>query len=351
MAKENGLFSEYSDEKKGLFKQSSKFWLAVFAFLLGFALLVLFYKFVIKDSMSHEELNNSIQIVWHDSVWLDKEVSPYETKIVPSITIRVKNIGERPLHRIEFHGVFVFAENDETLSDGYSNRLTKSLAAGETSEDILIKSFYGYSAKSKASFLKNQEKWKKIAVRIFARSQGSGLVRIGEKFPIKQKIQGINIDTDEAAARSQEFMEAMKEIGKSIQIVWKESKWVENKGAVGKTMIVPSISIKIKNTGEKPLQRIGFKGVFIFEESEKRLGEGFTLAFKKPLPPGNTSEEIKIQSDLGYIASSMKAFFENLTKWKNLKVQIFARKDNHKFILLGIFPIKKEIEGVKVIYQ
>lgn len=354
MENNKSLFQEYSEKKTGFSKyfNQSKFWLSLFIVVIGVFLLIIFYKYVIKESMSPEDVKNSIQIVWHNSKWVDKEVTPYETKIVPSINLKIKNIGKKPLKNVGFHGIFKFEETGEVHSDGRTMALREPLPPGETSKEIFIKSLYGYTASSKAAFIKNKKEWKKIAVKIFASTKGSGLVPLNEEYPIKQEIEGINVTYKAEEKKNKEkFIKNFEEIGKSLQVIWHASNWVEKRATSSKTLIVPSIIIKIKNIGDKPIQNLYFKGVFEFEKTEKKLGEGYTPAKKKFFSKGDISGEILIKSDLGYTASSMAAFINNIAEWKNVKVKIFVRTKESGYILLGIYPIKKEIEGVKVIYQ
>jgi len=197
----NVPFTDF-EEKTPFFKKP-KFWAIVLTLLLGVILAAIFYKTVIQVSMSTEEVGRSIQIVWQDSQWVDKKVRPDEVTIVPAITFKVKNVGQKPLQYVYFIGIFFFAESKENLSDGYMPALQKPLAPGQTSGDIFIKGSYGYRASSKAAFINNIAGWKDINVKIFAKTKHSGEALLGI-FPIKKQIAGVNIvyQANEAASTS-----------------------------------------------------------------------------------------------------------------------------------------------------
>lgn len=190
MSENNDLFKDVSE--KAPFFRSTKFWTSALLVLIGAALVLLFYKTVIEDTMSDKEVAESIQIVWHDSIWVDKKVRPDEAVIVPSFTFKIKNTGKRPLQYVGFNCIFLFAESGENLTDGYIEAVKKPLAPGEVSDEIFVKGFYGYRATSKAAFIKNTANWKPVKMKIYAKSKNSGQVLLGT-FPIQKKIDGIKV--------------------------------------------------------------------------------------------------------------------------------------------------------------
>lgn len=190
MSENNDLFKGIT-EKVPFYKQT-KFWASLLIFFVGLALVLLFYKTVIQDTMSDKEVARSIQIVWHDSIWVDKKVRPDEAIIVPSLTFKIKNTGSRPLQYVGFNCIFVFEESGENLTDGYVETIKKPLPPGQVSDEIFVKGFFGYRATSKPAFVKNMANWKNVKVKIYAKTKNSGQVLLGI-FPIQKKIAGIKI--------------------------------------------------------------------------------------------------------------------------------------------------------------
>jgi archaellum component FlaG (FlaF/FlaG flagellin family) len=193
MSETKELFKDIDD--KTPFFRRAKFWASALLVALGIALVLLFYKTVIEDTMSEKEVAASIQVVWHDSIWVDKKVRPDEATIVPSFTFKIKNTGERPLQYIGFNCIFIFAESGENLTDGYVEAVKKPLPPGQVSDEIFVKGFYGYRATSKPAFIKNMASWKPVKVKIYAKTKNSGQVLIGV-FPIEKKIEGIRVITE-----------------------------------------------------------------------------------------------------------------------------------------------------------
>lgn len=190
MSENNGLFQEVMEKKA--FYQRGKFWASIALVAVGIALALLFYKTVIEDTMTDKEVAESVQVVWHDSIWVDKMVRPDEATIVPSFSFKIKNTGKRPLQYVGFNCIFLFAETGENLTDGFVEAVKRPLAPGEVSDEIFVKGFYGYRATSKAAFIKNMPNWKPVNVKIYAKSKNSGQVLLGT-YPIQKKIEGVKV--------------------------------------------------------------------------------------------------------------------------------------------------------------
>lgn len=341
---ENNSFFENYPKKKKLSERCKqpKFWAISIVAIFVLFFLILFLK-ELKNAISPEELKESIKIVYQNSKWVNKKVSPYEVTIVPSITIKIKNIGKRALKNIRYSGDFLYKEGGGLLGDGITPMYTKPLDPGKTSEEILIKSFHGYTASSKKAFTTNKQKWKKIKVKIFARIS-SALVKIGE-YPIKQEIEGIkNIPGSESEEKETEKVKITKQLRNSIQVVWNDTKWIYKKSTHKEIIIVPKISIKVKNLGENPVKNISFKGDFEVENTGESFGYGSTIALKKQLIHNNVSDIIHIRAEYGYSIPSIQALEQNKSKIKKIKVRLYAKSKNSEDVLLGIYSIKQIVK-------
>ncbi len=140
----------------------------------------------------------------------------------------------------------------------------------------------------------------------------------------------------------------IQDIAKSIEIVDIETKWVQRYGAVGphEVLVVPYISFRVKNVGDKPLKYINFNAVFIRKPTGLKLGTAFIAGIRgKALKPGEVSDRIELISDAGYIASSLKAFKDN-PFWEPVECKLFVNK-GESFALIGIFDVEQRIEGLE----
>jgi len=142
-----------------------------------------------------------------------------------------------------------------------------------------------------------------------------------------------------------------KELLASTQLVQVDSRWVvgekvdtpDFKGII----LVPQISFKVRNVGKKNLEYVYFLGIFRLVDQAKTLGEGFVMAFKKPLKPGALSDErIVLTSKFGYRASSKIAFVKYSKGWRRAIVEVFAKAGTSRLSLLKSFYVSQRIEGI-----
>ncbi len=350
MSGANNPFEKYLAEGKGLghFLKQPRSWVMIVTLFIGILVVYLAYKYLIVEKMSAEELNKSIEIVWLDTKWVEKDVTPHSVKIVPTVAFKFKNVGSRPLQYVNFEGVFEFADTGRVHTDGIASACQQPLVSGGVSDEVFIRAFFGYSATSKQAFLQNIEEWKRMNVKIFANSKGSGHVRIGNIYPVKQVIEGMEEETEQV---KEDLEKDAKKITRSIQVVWHDSLWLDRKVTTGKAIIVPSIKIKVKNISAAPLQYLYLKGIFEFVETGEILTQGLASALDEPLPPAQTSEELLIKGEFGYQASSKAAFIRNIQNWRRVQVKILAKIKDSNYVLLATYPIKREIEGVRVRYH
>ncbi|MCK4890081.1 MAG: hypothetical protein KAS97_09125, partial [Candidatus Aminicenantes bacterium] len=94
--------------------------------------------------------------------------------------------------------------------------------------------------------------------------------------------------------------------------------------------------------------KLAFRGVFLFERNGERFNFGYP-AIKGELKPGSESKEITMRSEYGIHASSLQALYNNIFEWDEVKVRILIKDMDTIYEQLGEYPIKKEIEGVKVV--
>ncbi|MGE5343895.1 MAG: hypothetical protein ACM3SY_20685 [Candidatus Omnitrophota bacterium] len=345
---DDNFFEKYLErdrKDKPTFFKSSKLWIFLVTLIIGIGIGVYFFKSIFMEGMSTEEIKKAVEIVYIDSKWSEKKGTPQEVKIIPSITIKVKNIGTRPLQYVDIEAVFEFEETGQVFDDGMVRLFQKPLQPGQTSDAITIKASFGYAASSRASFFNNKEKWKKMQAKLFVRSQGSGLARVGKIYPVKQEIEGYQESSPEPQTEKKEYSdEKTRELAFSLQIIHQDSLWIDKIVTAKEIIIVPSITIRVKNIGKKTLQNIYFRGVFRYENTGEILSEGITPGLSGGLNPGATSDPIEIKGDFGYSAKSNEDFIQSHSKWRQLKVNVFAKGKDTEYALLGTYPIKSRLQ-------
>ncbi len=341
MTNEGNIFEEYAEKKTLSDKMKKpKFWIKYILIIL-FLVFALFIYNSYKNTWSKDEVKNSIEILSVETGWLEGESELRETaaRILPFLSFKVKNTGKKPLHYVNFESVFEFQVDGAVQSNGFYAAFESPLPPGETSDVILLKAVNGYTASSKEAFYMNKDKWRKVNAKVFARTQGSPPVRVGGLYPVEQKITGFRTDID---------IESENNTASRVDVVISDSGWIY-KSLKGKNVLVyPSITFRIKNTGDSTLSNLGLKGIFRFEKNGERFNFGYP-AVKGDLEPGKESDEITIRSEFGINASSLQALYNNIFEWDEVTVKLMIKVIDSQFETLGEFPVKNEVKGVKVI--
>jgi len=135
-------------------------------------------------TMSHEELEGTFEILEMETKWVKKVYQPWPPKLtlVPAISFRIKNVSEKPLKYLYFNANFKVRGEISNLGDGFIQAIRGDpLMPGETSEPVLLKSNFGFSGKNLEHFKSSPFfKSKIVDVKLFAKSQGSQYIPVGE---------------------------------------------------------------------------------------------------------------------------------------------------------------------------
>jgi len=135
-------------------------------------------------TMSHEDLEGSFELMNIETKWVEKTFQPWPPKLVlvPAISFKIKNVSEKPLKYFYLNANFKFRDDVANLGDGFIEAIRgEPLMPGETSETILLKSTHGIDGQNLEHFKSSPFFQSKIVdVKVFAKSQGSQYIPVGE---------------------------------------------------------------------------------------------------------------------------------------------------------------------------
>jgi hypothetical protein len=113
--------------------------------------------------------------------WLDKGIVEGQNKIVPTISLKVKNGADRPLSYLQLNAVFRIVDDTEELgskvvwaTEGSSLEPGKSLGPFNLSSDL------GYSSQSPRVQMLQHSQFKDAKVELFVKQGSRQWVRLGE---------------------------------------------------------------------------------------------------------------------------------------------------------------------------
>lgn len=137
-----------------------------------------------------------------------------------------------------------------------------------------------------------------------------------------------------------------EELKAAIEVVDVQSKWVAKayQPWPPKLTLVPSISFKIKNLSDKPLNYINFNAIFKFRDDQENLGDNFLAAIRKtPVLPGEMSPLITLTSNFGVEGKSLASFRDN-PQWRTVICRLFVQSKGSVHVPLGEFEISRTID-------
>ena len=152
------------------------------------------------ETLSHEDLEGSFELMDIETKWVEKTFQPWPPKLVlvPAISFKIKNVSEKPLKYFYLNANFKFRDDVANLGDGFIEAIRgEPLMPGKTSEPILLKSTHGIDGQNLEHFKSSPFFQSKIVdVKVFAKSQGSQYIPVGE-WEVSKNIDFIEPEPDD----------------------------------------------------------------------------------------------------------------------------------------------------------
>ena len=152
--------------------------------VIGIIILAISHFTGLLQTMSHEELEGTFELLDIETKWVEKTYQPWPPKLVlvPAISFKIKNVSDAPLKYVYINANFKFRDDVAILGDGFIEAIRGDpLMPGDTSETILLKSTHGIDGQNLEHFKSSPFFQSKVVdVKVFAKSQGSQYIPVGE---------------------------------------------------------------------------------------------------------------------------------------------------------------------------
>jgi hypothetical protein len=135
------------------------------------------------------DLARALQVEEVSSGWHDAGMVQGKNKLVPSVTIKVKNVSDRKLNVLQMNVLFRRVTEETTEWGGGFVTVAGSagLAPGATSDPLTITSQLGYTGdEARADMMKNSQ-FIDAKVQLFAKYASTQWVKIGE-YPVTRTL-------------------------------------------------------------------------------------------------------------------------------------------------------------------
>lgn len=136
------------------------------------------------------DVAKAIQVNVVTSGWVGAGVADGKNKIVPSVTLTLKNASSQPLTAIQVNAVFrLVSTNDEIASDFRPLSGSGGVAPAASTDKIVLKAQRGYTGADPFEDLLNNSRFVDAKVEVFVKAGAGQWTRLGE-YPIAREFTG-----------------------------------------------------------------------------------------------------------------------------------------------------------------
>jgi hypothetical protein len=113
--------------------------------------------------------------------WYDAGLVDGQNKLVPSITLKLQNVSDESINRVQVWAVFRRANEDKTWGEHFVRAIgADGLAAGKTGTTLVLRSTLGYTgSQSRQQMLQNRE-FVDAKVNVFGKYGSRTWAKMGE---------------------------------------------------------------------------------------------------------------------------------------------------------------------------
>lgn len=127
------------------------------------------------------EVENDLRVIDVRSGWFDAGIVDGQNKLVPSISLRLENVSDRAIDRVQLNAVFKRVGEEEMWGSHLASGIgPEGLEPGATSAPIVLRSPLGYTGpQARMQMLQNKE-FVDATVEVFGKHGSRTWIRINE---------------------------------------------------------------------------------------------------------------------------------------------------------------------------
>ena len=113
----------------------------------------------------------------------------------------------------------------------------------------------------------------------------------------------------------------------------------------GKNKLVPSVSMKLRNTSDKELSSIQINAIFRRVGEQEMWGEyfGWAIPRQQPLAAGAMTKTLVMRSTLGYTGEQPRMQMLQNKEFVDAKVEIYLKQGSKVLAKLAEYPIQRQL--------
>jgi hypothetical protein len=127
------------------------------------------------------DLTHGVTVEAVSTGWLDAGLVGGQNKLVPTVSLKLKNVSERPLPALQVNAVFRrVGEDDEFGSKFLPATGTSGLATSATTDTLVLKSNLGYTSSDPRDEMLKNSRFVDAKVDVYAKYGSTQWTRVGE---------------------------------------------------------------------------------------------------------------------------------------------------------------------------
>jgi hypothetical protein len=126
-------------------------------------------------------VENDLKLVDVKTGWYDAGIVGGQNKIVPSVTLKLQNVSDEAINRVQVWAVFRRANEDKTWGEHFVRAIgPEGLDPGKVGGALVLRSTLGYTgSQSRAQMLQNRE-FVDAKVNVFGKHGSRTWIKMGE---------------------------------------------------------------------------------------------------------------------------------------------------------------------------
>lgn len=137
---------------------------------------------------------------------------------------------------------------------------------------------------------------------------------------------------------------ARVDVSEQLEVIDVTTGWFDAGIVDGKNKLVPTISFRLRNRGDRPIASVQVNAVFRRMGEDEAWGDAFLQAIGSAgVPPGQATDPIVLRSHLGYTGEQPRAEMLQHSDFVDAQVELYARHRSPQWISLGEFTIDRQL--------
>jgi hypothetical protein len=135
------------------------------------------------------------------------------------------------------------------------------------------------------------------------------------------------------------------DVEKALKVTDVHTGWYDAGIQEGKNKLVPSITLKLENVSDEPVEGVQVNAIFRREGETQAWGEHFVTAIDRDGLPAHqtTPGQLVLRSNLGYTGTESRLQMLQNKQFVDAKVEIFGKHGSRTWQKLGEYKIDRQL--------